>query len=280
MDVVVWQGNDGPVATPEVSRGVLSVCVLASGSSGNCTLVRGGGTSVLVDAGLSAKQTRLRLAAVGARLEEVKGIVVSHEHNDHIAGLKALHGSGAIPCYGNRGTVEGVSRMRCAEGIGWSMFATGSAFSIGEMTIEPFAVPHDAYEPVGFVFHAGGLKAGVMTDAGIITQLLVNRLSGCHVLVVEANHDEGLLQEAERPWSLKQRIRGRQGHLSNRDAAELVSAVAGPQLQRVYLAHLSEDCNRGHLAVREVREALDRKGFGGVEVELTYPDRVSAVWQG
>lgn len=265
------------VATAE-STTALRLCVLASGSSGNCTVVFNEAAAVMIDAGLSARETARRLDAVGLSLDRISGILISHEHGDHIAGLRVLHQKHGIPCYANHGTAEAIARNQTLTGVAINLFSTGFAFEVGGFSIEPFSVPHDAYEPVGFVISTPASRVGVVTDMGVATGVIRSRLAECEVIVVEANHDEGMLMDAERPWALKQRIRGRQGHLSNQAAAQLIGDVAGPHLKRVYLAHLSEDCNRAHLAEREVRTLLDKRGWSHVEVAMTYPDRISDVW--
>lgn len=254
------------------------ICVLASGSSGNCTYVESGSGALLVDAGLSGRETLRRLREIAADVAGIRAVCVSHEHNDHTAGLRVLHRQHGIPLYANSGTVQALSRDPRLQGLAWQIFTTGSPFAVGDFRIEPFSVSHDAMEPVGFVVHSGDLRIGIVTDMGIATTLVRERLRPCQVLVVEANHDERLLQEASRPWGIKQRIRGRQGHLSNDKAAAMIAEIAGPHLLYVFLAHLSEECNRHKLALAAVRRALDEAGHAHVGVGLTYPDRTSAVW--
>lgn len=206
-------------------------------------------------------------------MDEIRAVCVSHEHGDHTQGLRVLYQRTGIPLYANSGTIEALERQPEFEGLKWHVFTTGCAFEIGDLTIEPFAVPHDAYEPVGFVVSNGASRVGIVTDMGMSTSLIRERLRRCAALVVESNHDEELLLEADRPWHLKQRIRGRQGHLSNRGAAALLAEVAGPDLRYVFLAHLSEDCNRPELACRTARETLLQLGHGHVCVQAAYPDR-------
>lgn len=256
----------------------LKVCVLASGSSGNSTYIGMDGAGLLIDAGLSCAETVRRLGAIGLALDQVRAICVSHEHQDHTAGLRVLHKRHRIPIFANAGTWEALRRVHPDAALGGSVFSNGAPFAAGGLVVEPFTVPHDAYDPVGFIVSAGLLRVGVVTDMGMATTLIRERLRGCAVLVVESNHDEQLLQDADRPWSLKQRIRGRQGHLSNAGAAAMLTAVAGPELRQVFLAHLSAECNRPHLALATIRRALTDRRLDGVQVELTYPDRVSAVW--
>jgi phosphoribosyl 1,2-cyclic phosphodiesterase len=256
----------------------LRVCVLASGSKGNCTYVGSRNTSILIDAGLSGRETALRLAAVDRTLADISAVCVSHEHGDHTSGLKTLNSRHGIPLYANTGTIEGVRRNARLQDLKWQVFTTGSGFTIGDLTIAPFSVPHDAYDPVGFTIHCEGVTAGVVTDMGVPTSLIRQHLKTCRVVVVEANHDEQMLQEAQRPWSLKQRIRGRQGHLSNESAADMLAEIAGPDLHHVFLAHISDDCNRHDLAVGTARRRLAERGCPHVKVTATFPDRVSELW--
>jgi phosphoribosyl 1,2-cyclic phosphodiesterase len=248
----------------------LKLCVLASGSSGNCTFIGTEKTRILIDAGLSARKTAERLAEIGERIEEINAICVSHEHGDHIAGIRVLQKNHGMPVYANAGTFEGLGG-----GITGSRFTTGSPFSIGEFSIHPFPVPHDAADPVGFVFSAGAWSVGVATDIGMVTSALRERLRKCHAVVIEANHDEVLLHEADRPWSLKQRIRGNQGHLSNRAAAALMAEIAGEGLQHLFLAHLSADCNSPQHARTTFESLLAGAGHSHVTVRLTGPECVS-----
>ncbi|NCC52350.1 MAG: MBL fold metallo-hydrolase [Spartobacteria bacterium] len=255
------------------------LCVLASGSSGNCTYIGTDTTRILIDAGLSGRETGRRLAQIGVSVEQIDGICVTHEHTDHTNGLGVLHKRHGIPIFVNGGTIEGLQRgKKAVTGVNWTVFTTGSPFFIGEFAIEPFSVPHDAYEPVGFIIHTECVRIGVVTDMGLATTLIRQRLKDCDVVVLESNHDEQLLEQAARPWSLKQRIRGRQGHLSNRHAGEVVQEIACPRLKRVYLAHLSSDCNRQDLAEREIRGVLAKTIHQHIEVTCTFADRISEVW--
>jgi phosphoribosyl 1,2-cyclic phosphodiesterase len=251
------------------------VCVLASGSAANCIFVGTENTRILIDAGLSGKETARRLSEIGAELAAVHAVCITHEHDDHKASLGVLHRRMGIPVYANAATIEALMRGGELREVRWSVFETGAAFTIGELRIEPFSVPHDSYDPVGFVVSHGAVRVAVVTDMGTATGLIRERLKHAQVVVLECNHDEQMLKDAKRPWSLKQRIAGRQGHLSNRQAAELVSEISGPALKAVFLAHLSRDCNRPDLAVKAIRDALAAVGRADVEVKLTYPDRIS-----
>lgn len=255
----------------------LRVCVLASGSSGNCVYVGGEATRLLIDAGVSCKITSERLLALGVDPQAINAVCVTHEHDDHKASLAVLHRRMNIALYGNAGTIQALERMEKTAGLTWQTFTTGHPFSIGTLSIEPFRVPHDSYDPVGFIISEGASRVGVVTDLGMSTELIRQRLKNCSVIVLEANHDEDMLRDSARPWSLKQRIAGRQGHLSNLKAAELLCEVASERLHSVFLAHLSSDCNRPALAKHTVTEYLRRRGVTHINIQLTYPDRASEI---
>jgi phosphoribosyl 1,2-cyclic phosphodiesterase len=187
-----------------------------------------------------------------------------------------FHRSTGVPVYANSGTIEALERGGRPTGVGWKVFTTGQSFQIGDLTIAPFSVPHDAYDPVGFVVADGaGARAGIATDIGTATSLVRERLRDCGVVVIESNHDEQMLRDAARPWHLKQRIAGRQGHLSNRQAGELLAELAGSSTQAVFLSHLSSACNTPQIALQTVTTILSNHGLASVAVHLTYPDRVS-----
>lgn len=255
----------------------IKLCVLASGSRGNCTFIGTETTRILIDAGLSAKKTVERLAEINEKPEDIDAICVTHEHGDHISGIRILQKKHGIPVYANAGTFEGIRLARQGGEVACRQFTTGSAFEIGDIRIEPFSVPHDAYEPVGFVLCAGETRVGVATDIGIVTNLLREKMRACEVVVIEANHDEVLLHDAPRPWSLKQRILSNQGHLSNRASAALITEIAGDGLQHLFLAHLSSDCNTPHHARREFEASLMAAGHHHVTVRLTGPSEISDV---
>jgi len=256
------------------------VCVLGSGSSGNCTYVASDRTGILIDAGLSGRATGLRLGEIGVSLDAIHAICVTHEHSDHTSGLGVLHRGGQVKLFANSGTLSGLDVRGKDDRLHWNIFSTGATFQIGDLAISPFTVPHDAYDPVGFVIEQGGTHVGVVTDMGMVTGLIRERLRVCNALVIESNHDEQMLKDADRPWHLKQRISGRQGHLSNQHAAELVTEIAGPHLKAVFLAHLSGECNHPELARKTVFEALAKAGHHHVTVVVAPPDQVSEVWDG
>ena len=258
----------------------LSVCILASGSSGNCTYISSESTAILIDAGISGLAVARRLEEIGVALASIQAVCISHEHDDHVRGVSALHKRHPVTMYANAGTLDALHRNPRMRTPDWQVFTTGMSFAIGDLQIESFQVPHDAYEPVGFVVSSGSARVGIATDLGTPTALIRERLRRCRMVIVEANHDEALLQEAERPWNLKQRIRGRQGHLSNTHAASMLAEIATPDLNQVFLAHLSEDCNRRELALEAAQTSLNASGNPHVKVSVAFPDRVSEVWTG
>ncbi len=256
----------------------LAVCVLASGSSGNSTYVAAGGTGILIDAGLSARELTRRLEGIGVAPESIQAVCLTHEHSDHTGGLRVLHRRYGWAIYANSGTVESLVRNPDHAGLTWKVFTTGFPFEIGALRLEPFTVSHDATDPVGFVIHHGEFRLGLVTDMGMATEVIRQRLSRCRALVLESNHDEHLLKNSGRPWPLIQRIQGRQGHLSNRHAAELIGAVAGETLEWVFLAHLSSECNRPDLALATVASHLKAQGLDRIGLEVCGPDRPSSLY--
>ena len=255
---------------------MLSFISLGSGSSGNSALVYTEKTFVLVDAGISAKQLRIRLKDVGVDPDKLDGILITHEHGDHTRGLEVFCRKLDVPIYCNAVTRESLSSNVSSAEI-WRIIECGDSFSVGDIVINGFPVMHDAVDPMGFIFEKNGKKLGFVSDVGHVTEVMKSTLSVVDTIFIEANYDETLLQNDERrPWSLKQRIASRHGHLSNKQAAELVgSIVGGGMLQRVVLAHLSQDCNSPEIAKAEIILALSMKGISGVEVICAKRDQVS-----
>lgn len=248
--------------------------LLASGSAGNCLFVEAGETRILIDCGISGAETARRLEQVGARPDSVEAIVVSHEHSDHIQGVGVLARRYGLPVYLTAGT-QGACNGQLDPPVEVRPFVPGHEFMVGDLTIRPFSIPHDAAEPVAFTLHHGGVKAGVATDLGFSTALARQHLSGSHLLVLESNHDPDMLARSAYPWELKRRIRGRSGHLSNRDAARLLEGVLHDGLETVALAHLSERNNRPELALMEADEVLKKYRLGErVTVEVAGPKDV------
>jgi phosphoribosyl 1,2-cyclic phosphodiesterase len=243
---------------------------IASGSKGNATLLEFGSTRVLVDAGLSARRLTLRLAELGLDPAEIDLILLSHEHADHTRGAERFskrHGTSVACCW------ETLEAMDCSPSHfhGWQPLNPGETFDLGRVKILPFPVPHDAARPVGFVVEGEGLRVGIVTDLGHATTLVMERLRGCDVLMIESNHDDRMLIDGPYPWHLKQRVSGRLGHLSNAEAAALLRETAGDSCRAVVLAHLSESNNTPALARQAAASALDASGSRRAEMRVASP---------
>jgi phosphoribosyl 1,2-cyclic phosphodiesterase len=247
---------------------VFGLTLLGSGSAGNSALVATDHCKILVDGGLSARQIALRLEQCGVLPDQLDGVLLTHEHGDHVCGLEVLCRKFDVPIYANSQTAEAV-RCGCSldQHRNWRIFRTGAEFAICDITVQTFPVPHDAVDPVGFAFHAGSSSLGFVTDLGYATRMIVERLRQVQTLVIETNHDEKLLQnDAHRPWPVKQRIQSRHGHLSNNAAATVIEELLPGKIGRVVLGHLSRDCNTPDLALGTVRNALAKSGK--IDIEL------------
>ncbi len=246
----------------------LSICPLASGSRGNSVFVSGGTTSILVDAGFSGVELERRMRAKALSPDNLSAVVVTHEHTDHIQAAGILSRRYNIPLYLNSKThLAAEAKLGKVDHL--NLFAGGTRFEIGELTINPFSISHDAADPLGMTVEHGTAKLGIATDLGIATNLVRQHLRGCNLLYVEANHDPHLLNIGPYPWYLKQRVKSRKGHLSNQEAAALVCDVRTPALAHVILAHLSEQNNCPEKALQAMTEALDSPH---VRVEVARPD--------
>ncbi len=222
----------------------MELAVLASGSSGNAVFVRSREGGVLVDAGISRLAIRRRLEAAGFSVEEVTALVVTHEHSDHVGGIPVLLKKHPIPVWTTAGTW---SRL-AVRSPGGGELRSGHALRLGGLEILPVATSHDAAEPVAFIVDDGSVRVGICTDTGVVTALLEERLGGCDLLLLEANHDADMLRHGPYPWHLKQRIASRHGHLANHQAQEALSRLVTPALRGVVAMHLSETNNVPGLA--------------------------------
>ena len=229
------------------------ISVLASGSKGNSVYLEGTDGALLVDAGLSAREILKRMAKVGARPDRVRGILLTHEHSDHLRGAGVIARRLGLPVYA---TPETLSAAVLPRGVATVQIRPGSAVVIMGIEVLPFSTPHDAANPVGFVVSEGAVRVGIATDLGCGTTLVREKLHGCRALVLESNHDERMLMDGPYPWYLKHRVRSRTGHLSNEDSSRLLAELTASELERVYLAHLSEVNNAPDLASGCAREAL------------------------
>jgi len=233
-------------------------CPLASGSKGNCIYFGTKKTKILVDAGISGAATKRKLEEIDIDLAEIQAIVISHEHTDHIAGLQTLAFRYGIPVYANAETAKGICAAlgNCPK---FKIFSTGENFAIEDIIIHPFSVQHDTADPVAFTLHADGLKVGICTDLGFPTTLVRSRLKDCDYLMLEANHEPSMVHACSRPMIYKQRVLGRNGHLSNAECASLLAEVMGDNLKHIHLAHLSQECNAEATALDTVRKKIGEK---------------------
>lgn len=250
-----------------------------SGSTGNALGVRSGNSFVLVDCGFSYFELSRRMAACGVAPGEVTALVFTHDHSDHCRGLARFHKKHPdVPLCANGATADAIAALTgVAEG--WRIFETAQDFELGDFSVTPFSVPHDAADPVGYLFRDAAETLFVATDVGYPTLNVKAAFARATCAVLESNHDAVLLRTSNRPVSLKQRIAGRSGHLSNDDAAELVTEAAAPALRQIFLAHLSCECNAPHLALESVREALARIGRTDVGLAALAPDRPGDLWE-
>ena len=261
--------------------GVFTLTVLGSGSAGNCALITTDTCRLLVDAGLSARQTTERLAQLGVAPEQLDGVLLTHEHGDHSRALDVLcRRFKDVPIYCNRLTKEVMLReSECLKTHrNWQVFTSGTDFEIKDIAVQTFSVPHDAVEPVGYTFHHGRAALGYLTDLGFATKLVHERVREATTLLIETNHDTALLNaDTKRPWSVKQRITSRHGHLSNEAAAAVVAQMlrGGAKLRRAVLGHLSRDCNRPELAIDAIRK-LGGEGAAELEIIAASQGEVSA----
>lgn len=235
-------------------------CPLASGSKGNSIYVGTDNTKILIDAGLSAKATVSKLQQINVDIADIDAILITHEHTDHIQGLKVLALKYGIPVLANTETAKGIVDYLhdCPK---FKIFSTGETFEFGDLEIHPFSIQHDTLDPVAFTIRNGFLKLGFCADLGFVTSLVTNHLRHCDYLYVEANHQPSMVHASARPMVYKQRVLGRTGHLSNQDCGELLSQVAHSGLKHVHLAHLSSECNTPDVALNVIKGILQEKGI-------------------
>ena len=257
----------------------VSITVLASGSQGNCTLVSSSTTRLLVDAGLSCRELLRRLASCGESASRIDAILITHEHTDHVAGLRVLAKKLKVPVYITGPTYETYRRTtRDASGNRVQLerreeFHSGRAFQIGDVKITPFTIPHDAIDPVGFTFCSEGIKVAVCTDLGYMPTSVRQHVRGCQVLMIESNHDLEMLRGGPYPWSVKQRVMSRVGHLSNDALADFLTTDYDGGAEFLVLAHLSEQNNHPEIARMTAERALgEQRNFVRNQLVLAAQD--------
>lgn len=240
---------------------------IASGSSGNCLYVGNEETHILVDAGISCKRICEGLKAFALEGKDIQGILITHEHADHISGLGVLSRKFHIPIYATEGTLRQISENGTLGKIDSDLFQpieAGREFKVGNLSMESFSISHDAVDPVSFLVRDGEKKVGMVTDLGYYDEAIVERLKDSNLLYVEANHDIHMLQAGPYPYYLKRRILGERGHLCNEKAAQLVTELMNHRLKQVILGHLSKENNYPDLALATVKNEVENS----VKVEV------------
>ena len=259
----------------------MRLIILGSGSSGNSVYVEAGGTGVLVDAGISAKETARRMVQVGLDPSRLDGIVITHEHTDHVKGAPILSKTTGARLFMSEATR---AECRFASNGGNIHFgepiSSSQPFQIGSLDFHPFTIPHDGVDTFAVTVQSGRVKIGVVTDLGYITQLVAERLRHSNLVVIESNHDRDLLKTGRYPWSVKQRIASNVGHLANDETARWIREDFDGEAEYLVLAHLSRQCNHPELARLAALRALDAHGslfFPNAEgrVRIARHDRVS-----
>ncbi|MGH9657624.1 MAG: MBL fold metallo-hydrolase, partial [Bryobacteraceae bacterium] len=238
---------------------IVKICVLASGSSGNATFVATERTRLLVDAGLSMKETCRRLESIGEDAARLDAILITHEHSDHVAGVARMAKRWKVPVYLTRLTAPVIDWLDGDPRL--EPFQAGARFTIGDIDIDSFTIPHDAIDPVGYCLRAQGVKFSIATDLGYITDSIRFHLAGSTLVVLESNHDLEMLKVGPYPWAVKQRVMSRVGHLSNNGACDFIGRDFDGAAATLVLGHLSEHNNHPEIVRLMAREALDERGL-------------------
>lgn len=252
----------------------ISVSILSSGSCGNSILVRHAETAVLLDAGLACRELEKRISCFGVDPTQIGGVVLTHEHFDHIRGVRRFCAIHKIPVYGTKGTLA----LTDLDGTERHVISAGKEFSIGDIQLRPFKVRHLAAEPVGFTLALDKARVGIASDLGCITANVVEEMSGSELMLVEANYDERMLLEGAYPEFLKRTIKGDHGHLSNEDAGLLTSKSSSSKTRKVVLVHLSAENNTPNKARSAVEESL-MKHHRSVEVSVSEHGKMSGPYR-
>mgnify|MGYP006280736983 CR=1 FL=1 len=249
----------------------IGLTVLGSGSRGNALLVHGASGVLLVDAGFSGRELQRRMKEVSVAPEDVRAILVSHEHTDHVRGLQTLARRWDVPVFCSRLTGDAI-RGRGIDAGRFHLFSAGHRFAVEGFEIEPFSIPHDAIDPVGFSIRSNGRKVAIATDLGHASRMVQHHLACSDILVLESNHDIAMVRDCGRPWSVKQRILSRHGHLSNEASAAVLRAVLHSATRHVVLGHASRECNCYDLVERSARDCLSTLGRADVNLQVARQD--------
>ncbi len=249
---------------------MIKICSLGSGSRGNCIFLGTERSKILIDAGFSALKIKDRLNKINENLENIDAILITHEHNDHIRGIKTLSNTYKIPIFFSKDFpsfyYEKVKNK--------DFFYNGELFSLKEWNITSFSIPHDAEDPVGFTIEIYGKKIGILTDIGKINNLIKNYVKDCNILFLEFNHDEDMLLNGPYPWELKQRIRSPFGHLSNKHAVNFIKDVCWDGLTDIFICHVSEKNNSLEIIKKEITNILKLLP-DQIKFHFTYQEKIS-----
>ncbi|MFH0924513.1 MAG: MBL fold metallo-hydrolase [bacterium] len=251
----------------------MKVCILGSGSSGNCIYINSQDTSILIDAGLSGKEICKRLRQIGINPSSLAAVVLSHEHTDHIQGIRGLYHTHKLPIFANLATKKVVEdkfeRIKVSD-----VFKTGHNFCVGNFYLETFSVSHDAVDPVGFNIFAEDCKVSIATDLGYVTHLVKERLKQSNLIALESNYDPEMLINGPYPWEIKQRIKGNKGHLSNIQCEDLLKEIVDEKTSHIVLAHISETNNLYDLAHLTIKKGLEDYGIDkAIDLTIGWQDR-------
>ena len=254
----------------------MKLCSIASGSSGNCIFVGSDNTNLLVDVGISAKRIENGLNNIDIKPDTIQGILITHEHSDHVSGLGVMARRYHIPIYATYETVMAIRQIKSLGEISEELFnyvEPDKSFLINDITVEPFSTSHDASNPVCYTMEVEGGKVGIATDLGKYDDYIISKLKSSDLLMVEANHDTNMLLVGKYPYYLKQRILGDRGHLSNDSSADLISKLIDKKKQHIILAHLSKENNYEELAYETVICQLMKLGFHSSDLNLNVAHR-------
>jgi phosphoribosyl 1,2-cyclic phosphodiesterase len=247
----------------------MRICTLASGSSGNSLFIETNSSRILVDAGISYKKIKNKLNSIDVDICDIDAVILSHEHSDHALAIPYFK----QPVY----VANSIFNLWSDSSQTIKIFNAGKTFMINDITITPFPVPHDAVDPVGFTVEFDGMKIGVVTDIGVNTRLVTERLRGANIIVLEFNHDDRMLMDSKYPWHLKQRIKSRLGHLSNTEASSLLNSIMHDDLSAVILAHLSKINNSPEKAFQSAFSTLNNSGYRNVKINVAPRDKTGDI---
>lgn len=257
----------------------LEVHAVASGSKGNCTIIRSAKSAFIIDAGISCRRITKALQALDIPMHMVEGIVVTHEHSDHIAGIPQMIKQWGLPIFTKAGTAR---RIGDKQNLPMSCFTCldGEEISLGDIMVQPFSTSHDAVDPIGITCYSGRTKAALMTDTGMVSETMREHLQDSNLLVLEANYDEQMLKYGPYPFDLKRRVGGRQGHLCNEEAMKTLESLRRPKGMKVIFAHRSENNNAlpiVDLMATQMLERLESRGEEGFSIFHGDPKEIVSI---